>query len=220
MADDVFGQPMAPAGSGGQSGSSSNYIDEYVPPQAAASAPAMSPTQPAAPSNSPQYTDVAPANPTSPSNASSTSSEPTQSLEDQNIFTLLGVQDGTDQEKESFLDELQQVIWEDFLETDAELLLTEQEMSELKQILDKVGVSDLEKQEEAVVFLEKLIPDLEEIMLEKALELKEAMVRERLTALFDVYGNDPSKKAGLDEARAAINQGYWRDAAEAMNSLK
>lgn len=195
MADDMFGQPQP----------SANYIDEYVPPQAdpvqaapvapVSDQPAGSPAQPAAEGS-------------------------TQSLEDQNIFTLLGVEDGTEAEKEGFLDELQQVIWEDFLDNDVELLLTEQEMADLKLILDKKDVPDLQKQEEAVVFLEKLIPDLEEIMLEKALELKEAMVRERLAGLKDFYSNDPSKNEAITQAETAMNQGQWQDAAKTMNGIK
>jgi hypothetical protein len=176
--------------------SNGHYLDEYVPPQA---------------------TQVSSQPTTEPADASPDLS---QSLEDQNIFTLLGVEDATDEEKESFLDELQQVIWEDFLENDVELLLTESEMVELRQILDALDKEELQKQEETVLFLEKLIPDLEEIMLEKALELKEDMAKERLSGLRDFYSNDVEKLNKVDEAAALVNQGSWRDAAQVMNSIK
>ena len=87
-------------------------------------------------------------------------------LEQQNIFDLLGVSDGTDQEKETFLDELQQVIWEDFLEKDVALLLTDQEHEQFRQIMDKPGPRDHQRQEEIIEFLDGLIPNLEQIMLE------------------------------------------------------
>lgn len=143
----------------------------------------------------------------------------TQALEDQNIFTLLGAEDGTDEQKEEFLDELQQVIWEDFIENDTNLLLTEEEMVELRKILDKEGVEDLQKQEETVVYLEKLIPDLEQIMLEKALELKEDMVRERAAGLRDFYSGDQEKLDRVAAAEKLMDQGKWADAASALNAL-
>ena len=50
-----------------------------------------------------------------------------EALISQNIFDLLGVTDGTEAQRNEFLDELQQAIWEDFLENDLELLVTDNE---------------------------------------------------------------------------------------------
>ena len=143
----------------------------------------------------------------------------TESLEDQNIFVLLGVVDGTDQEKESFLDELQQVIWEDFLENDVKVLLTTDELSEMQKLLDKQYPSELEKQEVTVEYLEKLIPDLEEIMLEKALELKADLFRERITGMNEFYASDSDKLGKLTEVSNLVQQDKWSSAASLLNSL-
>ncbi len=147
------------------------------------------------------------------------STDNSQSLEDQNIFELLGVSDATDEEKEAFLDELQQVIWEDFLENDVELLLTSEEMTGLKQAMGDKPSSDPEQQEVIVTYLEKFIPDLEEVMLEKALELKEDMVRERLAGLREFFATQTDKLAQLDRADQLMNDGEWRTAADVMNQL-
>src|SRR5260221_10105725 len=112
-----------------------SYVDDYMPPAPQGDAPAQS--QPAA------------AQPQPPSQS--------QSLEDQNIFHLLGVQDATDEEKEKFLDELQQVIWEDFLENDVELLLTEEELTDFKKISDNKELGEEDRQNKMIEFLEKLI---------------------------------------------------------------
>lgn len=218
------------------------YVDTYTPP---AAAPAPTPvtvapmpdatsamptpqvTQPAGASMSAPATPAIPVAPmpapapvsSMPSSAQPTSSAMSQSLEDQNIFFLLGVTNGTDQEKESFLDELQQVIWEDFLENDVELLITEEEMTELKGIMAQKEVGNLELQEKIIVFLEKLIPDLEEIMLEKALELKEDMARERVAGMREYFASDATKLAGIDAAEKKMNDGQWRDAAQMLNTL-
>lgn len=145
---------------------------------------------------------------------------PGESLEDQNIFDLLGVTDGTDQEKERFLDELQQVIWEDFLENDVKLLLTTQELTELEALTKAEGGNDLEKQEKIVVYLEKLIPDLEEIMLEKALELKGDLVKERIAGMKEYFAQNQAALQTLTQAEEKINDSQWRTAAAMLNSLK
>lgn len=144
-----------------------------------------------------------------------------QSLEEQNIFHLLGVTDGSSDEKEDFLDELQQVIWEDFLENDLELLLTEEELMDFKKIsgYSSSKGSDSQRQEKMIIFLEKLIPDLEEIMLEKALELKEDMVRERITGMKEFYANNPRALASLEKAVELIDNDQWREAAELLNGI-
>ncbi len=176
--------------------------------------PASTPTPAAAtPSNPTQ----APANPSEPARESA--SPVSQALEDQNIFHLLGVTDATEDEKEAFLDELQQVIWEDFLENDVELLITEEEMTELRKIMAQKPGSDLEQQEAIVVYLEKLIPDLEEIMLEKALELKADMVKERIKGMKEYYAGQSEKLDDLTKAESMIADDQWRAAADSLNKM-
>ena len=141
-----------------------------------------------------------------------------EALEDQNIFELLGVSDGTDEEKEAFLLELQRVLWDDFLQYDVQLLITKEEYAELQVQRDSKTTPE-EKEEAVVVYLEKLIPDLEEIMLEKALELKGDMVRERINGLRELYANEPEKITQLDAAATQVEAGTWRAAATTLNSI-
>ena len=221
---------------------SPSYVDDYSPP---ASVPQASPiaeektvlepvsyTPPAATSDSSNYyapvepdipmsstSDTVP--PVSPSTPIATSGQPatSQELEDQNIFTMLGVKDGTPEQRETFLDELQQVIWEDFLEYDVKLLTTQEEQIELNKLITAQGMSELEKQEKIVVYLEKLIPDLEEIMLEKALELKEEMVRERIKGLREFYANNTAALSKVDEGEKLMNEGKWASGVNTLNTI-
>ncbi|MFZ5377029.1 MAG: hypothetical protein ACOZAN_05215 [Patescibacteria group bacterium] len=151
--------------------------------------------------------------------AQSAASADNEALETQNVFVLLGISSGTEEEKERFLDELQQVIWDDFVENDVALLVTSEEMVEVKKVTDDVGLNPTEKQEKLIDYLEKLIPDLEEIMLEKALELKEDMVRERINGLRDLYRDDQHKLEKLDEAEQLMRQDKWKSLAEVLNGL-
>ncbi|HYD34691.1 MAG TPA: hypothetical protein VD999_01345 [Vitreimonas sp.] len=210
----------APSSSTTPQTTSPSYVDDYMPPTSAAA-----PVQPttATPGHSPAPIDMAPptdmAQPATP-NGDAPRPTISQALEDQNIFHLLGVMDGSDEDKEAFLDELQQVIWEDFLEKDVELLVTEEELDELKKMMLKKDVTEVQRQEEMITYLSKLIPDLEEIMLEKALELKEDMVRERINGMRQYFAGNPGALGQLDQAEQLINDDQWRDAAEVLNAIK
>jgi len=143
-----------------------------------------------------------------------------QSLEAQNIFHLLGVEDGEESEKEKFLDELQQVVWDDFVENDSVLLLTEDEHEAFVKIIDRKDVPTEQIQEEALVYLEKLIPDLEEVLLEKALGLKRDMVMERVSGMKEFYASNPDSLQVIAQAESLFSQDKWLDGANMLNTLK
>lgn len=143
-----------------------------------------------------------------------------QKLADQNIFYLLGISQTPDADKEKFLDELQKVIWEDFLAKDLELLITEEEMAEFKKISAKTFSSEDERQSAMIEYLEKLIPDLEKIMLDKALELKGDMFKERLKEFELAYASEPVKLARIKQAQVLVGEDDWRGAAQILNSVR
>lgn len=152
--------------------------------------------------------------------AADSAAAPSQALEDQNIFELLGIADASDDEKEVFLDELQSVIWEDFVENDVELLLTEDELKQFQAIAGETSASEEDRQGKMIEFLENLIPDLEKIMLEKAIELKEELTRERISEYQEFYKADPAKLDQVNQALSMVDQDQWRNAAVALNSLR
>lgn len=174
--------------------------DAYLPPQSM-------PAQPAANDD--------PVVPPSPA----TAPDSKESLEAQNIFELLGVTEGGEDEREAFLDELQQVIWEDFIDNDVELLITSQEQEQLQAIRSQRHDSSEAEQEAILVFLEKLIPDLEEIMLEKALELKEDLARERVATVRQYFQDDPTKLDQVSQAENEFNSGNWAKGAQLLNQI-
>jgi hypothetical protein len=149
--------------------------------------------------------------------ATSDDSSSIQKLETQNIFDLLGVSDGTQKEKEDFLDELQEVIWEDFVESDIELLLTEEEGKGFAVI--KAKGETLEVQEEMLVFLEKLIPDLEEIMMDKALELKAEMVQERISGMREFHADNQEAITQIEKAEKSIVDDRWAEVSTILNGI-
>ncbi len=142
-----------------------------------------------------------------------------ESIDEQNIFDLLGVSDASDQEKEAFLDELQQALWEDFLEKDLILLVSEQEMLELDKIKTSTGLSEEQRQAQLIAKIEQLVPDIEEIMLEKALELKEDMVLERLQGIRESFQQANQNEAQLDIVADHFKNGRWKTGTQLLNSL-
>ena len=142
-----------------------------------------------------------------------------QSLEDQSIFVLLGIMNGTDGERDDFLDRLQKTIWDDFLDNDVELLLTEEEVKPLIEIINEVGLDEDAKQEKMANYLQELIPDLESILMEKALKLKEDLVRERLLSLEQLSADKPEKMQELEQIRNLMNEARWGDVGNKLNAF-
>jgi hypothetical protein len=155
---------------------------------------------------------------TSQSSPPSTSQQ-SETLVDQNIFYLLGVDEGTSQEKEDFMVELQETVWNDFVKTDLALLITSEEKIRADEILSAEGTAELEKQEQLLEYLDSLIPDLEEIMVEKAMKLKQNLVKERIENMRKALANDQEKISQLDEATQLFSQGRWYSGAVLLNKI-
>lgn len=189
-----------------------SYVDDYTPPAQDASAQseqADTAYQPQMPAPQDHENDSTPAG----------GGEDSEALEDQNIFDLLGISEAAESEKELFLDELQQVIWEDFVENDVELLLTTEELAEFKGLTDDPSLSEDERQVKMIDYLEKLIPDLEKIMLEKALDLKEDMTRQRIADMIQNLANAPEKLDQVKQAQSLADNQQWRSVAVTLNAI-
>lgn len=225
--------------------SNSTYVDDYQPPgetpaeppaETPAYSPAYSPTEPVTSDVSGISQDQLQDMPLGITQsdgddvpAQTPVSAISQKIDDQNIFFMLGADNGTEALKESFLDELQEVIWNDFLENDVNLLITSDEkvkfdsIMEMKQEKDDQSTnkeaSD-EIQEALVSYLETLIPDLEEIMLEKALDLKSDLFIERINGLRDLNSADSVILEKINAAEKLMNEDKWYSAAEMLNEVE
>ena len=61
-------------------------------------------------------------------------------------------------------------------------------------------------------YLESKIPDLEEIMMEKALKLKEDLLQERISGMEQMYADKPEVLARITKAKADAADGRYYDA--------
>lgn len=156
-----------------------------------------------------------------PNSASAKEAQTVESIEQINIFDLIGSTDASNQEKEAFLDELQEAIWDDFLDKDLELLVTSEEFDQLKQTRNQAAVNpqDVKIQEELINEVEKLVPDVSEIMLEKALEIKEDLAWERIEGMKENYQGNPDALKKIEEASEHFKKGHWQVGSTVLNSI-
>lgn len=145
----------------------------------------------------------------------SKTSDESEELRAQNIFEMLGLANISDEEKNQFLDELESMIWDDFVVHDLELLLTSEEYVKAREILDSAS-DETKKKEDLIVYLEGIVPDLDEVLYEKALELKSEMMGERLSKMKE--GADEATLAKVKQAESLISRNLWRQAANLLNS--
>jgi hypothetical protein len=142
-----------------------------------------------------------------------------EDLESQNLFTMLALEDLSDEEKEAFLKDLEQLIWDNFVDVELPLLLNSEEKSQADQILADNNKTENERKEALLVYLEKFVPNLEEIMYKKALNLKREMFEERLKKLraSAAEENNLSLMADLDQIQELIEADRYKTAVNLLN---
>jgi len=77
---------------------------------------------------------------------------------------------------------------------------------------------ELEK-DNLVEFLEKLIPDLEDIMLEKALDLKADLFVERINGMKEYFADQAEQLAEINQAEQFMFDDKWKSAASTLNKI-
>ena len=139
-----------------------------------------------------------------------------QSLESQSVFEMLNIDDINAEEREEFLTELENLIWDDFVKTDLPLMLTSDEYQGAEEILNSQKDED-QKKEDLLVYVEKILPDIEEIMYEKAIGLKEEMFMERIRKMEEAAVGDQDVLNAIEQVKKLIQVGQWKTAVETLN---
>lgn len=142
-----------------------------------------------------------------------------EALENQNIFTMLDIKDQDETEREKFLEELENLIWDNFIEVELPLLLNSEEKNQADQILADTSKTKDERKEALLVYLEKFIPNLDEVMYKKALTLKKEMFEERLAKMRRQADEEHNLNlmADLDQIQELIKAGRYKTAVELLN---
>ena len=139
-----------------------------------------------------------------------------QSLESQSVFEMLNIDDITAEEREEFLSELEDLIWDDFIKTDLPLMLTNDEYKGAEEILNSQKSED-QKKEAILIYVEKILPDIEELMYEKAIGLKEEMFMERVRKMEEAAVGDQDILNAIEQVKKLVQVGQWKTAVETLN---
>ncbi len=140
-------------------------------------------------------------------------------LEKMDIFTMLGVK-GTEEEKEAFLDELQDLVWQEFVDTELMDNLDEQSMEKVEKILMDESLSAQQQQQQLQTILTQAVPDYEQVLLILALQLKEDMFYARLDGLKERFKEQQNNLSKVQQAEQLAQQENWKQAVEMVNELK
>ena len=142
-----------------------------------------------------------------------------ESLEAQNLFTMLALDTISEEEKQGFLKDLEQLIWDNFVEVELPLLLNNEEKNQADQILADSSKTEDERKEALLVYLDKFVPNLEDMMYKKALTLKKEMFEERLKKLREnaTEANNLSLIADLDQIQELVQAGRYKTAVNLLN---
>lgn len=138
-----------------------------------------------------------------------------EDLAAQNIFDLLNIQ-ASDEEKENFLREIEELIFEDFIGKDVPLLLNSSELAELNKLQADNLSAGPEKKEKILEFLFNLLPNLENLLYDKAMKLKEEMVHERIKRLEQNAANPDL----IARVKTAVSEKKWRQVTNLLNETE
>ena len=141
-----------------------------------------------------------------------------EKLQKMSIFEMLGVE-GTEEEKEAFLSEVQDVIWQDVVENDLAPLLSEAEMDEVDTMLNNEGASEDTKRDYLFDLILKKVPNAEEVLLERTMQLKSDLLHERFHGMQQFFANNPEAMQKLEVAHGHIDADEHEQAVALLNEL-
>jgi hypothetical protein len=141
-----------------------------------------------------------------------------EKLQKMSIFEMLGVE-GTEEEKEAFLSEVQDVIWQDVVENDLAPLLSEAEMDEVDAMLNDESANEDTKRDYLFDLILKKVPNAEEVLLERTMQLKSDLLHERFHGMQQFFANNPEAMQKLEVAHGHIDADEHEEAVALLNEL-
>lgn len=150
--------------------------------------------------------------------AAQTLSTFSEAIQNMSIFDMLGVE-GTEEEKELFLTQIQDIIWQDVVETDLAPLLSDAELDEVEAFLSNDQKSDDEKRDHLFGLIIDKVPNAESVLLTRTMQLKSDLLMERLEGMKEYFKNDTAAQSKLAEAQKHIEMQQHGEAVALLNEL-
>lgn len=140
-------------------------------------------------------------------------------LQDLDIFTVLGV-DGTSEEKEQFLDEMQATVWDSITQQHLEEKMSDEQLTEIENIIADENVSDEDKKARLSEKLNQLIPNVEQVIMDTTNELKADLLQERLSGMTTRFQEDTEVSAKLKTAQEKYDAKSYQECVEILNAIE
>lgn len=139
-------------------------------------------------------------------------------LQTMDVFTLLGTT-GSPEDREAFLTELQDAIWQEVAEEHLASQLSDQEMDEISRVMDDTSLSVEAKRNKLFEVLGQKVPDIEKILEDKTIQIKEDLLTERLEGMMVYYEEDEDAMRRLEEADDLLLSEKYAEAVAILNDL-
>lgn len=141
-------------------------------------------------------------------------------LTELDVFTILGVS-GTDEEKTAFLQEMQEVIWDDVVSSELDDNLTDEEMERIDDIIADTATSMDDKHNKLYAFLTEKIPNLTEVLTTKVNQFKMDLLDDRIEGMTEFYQsqNNADALGKLEQALGMRNEERYSEAVAVLNAM-
>jgi len=140
-----------------------------------------------------------------------------QQLATMDIFSLLGIENASDEEREMFLNQLQDASWEEVVEDELLAELTEEEVNSIEQTVNDENMSADDKRNALFSMLSDKVPNLEERLADSTNQLKFDLLGERVDGLREYYKDKPDQLSVLDQVEQMVESGNVTEAVNMLN---
>jgi len=140
-----------------------------------------------------------------------------QQLATMDIFSLLGIEGTTDEDREAFLNQLQDAIWEEVVEDELLEQMTDEEVDSIEQTIVNEDIAAEEKRNTLFSMLSDKVPNLEEKLAETTNRLKYDLLGERVDGLREFYAENAQQLGVLDQVEQLVEAGNVVEAVAMLN---
>ena len=140
-----------------------------------------------------------------------------QQLAALDIFTLLGIENASDEDREAFLTQLQDAIWEEVVEDELLEQLTDEEVDSIEQTVTSETMSAEDKRNTLFSMLSDKVPNLEQRLAESTNRLKFDLLGERVDGLREYYKTNEAQLGVLDQVEQLVEAGNVNEAVSLLN---
>ncbi len=140
-------------------------------------------------------------------------------LQSMDIFQLLGYA-GTDEvEKNQILEEAQNLLIQDLVDTDLVTRLSPEDLSQAKQMLTDELKPMIARQTDLLAWLHEKVADLDQILLDKTAQMKHEVLEEFLNDLKQRYAQEAFASQQLAQAELWFHRENYAEALRILQSV-